>query len=266
MSDRRKYTLQDIIAHYDDDRRLFDKVVSLWVYYVTRPMSFPVTWVFLLISLSSNAATLISMVIGLTSCVMFTLGSRDTVIIGAILYNGFLVVDSVDGNIARLLNTSSKKGEFFDALVGDLLGVLVLPCIAVGMVLQDQSIPSMVVSLLPVQPGYVFLIASLIATLCHQIVILQFQRRKVILTTYGSKKPTDFGKSNSAFKIFIITIVRNLTGFPFLAPAVLVFALLDALWILVFYMVLTNLILFVATLAYGFRTCFEEEPVHNLER
>lgn len=261
MGDRRKDTLHDISAHYDDDRRQFDKVVSLWVYYVTRPMSFPITWVFLRMGLSANAATLFSMVVGLTSCTMFAVGSWEAAVLGAVLYNGFLVVDSVDGNIARLLKTSSKKGEFFDALVGDLVGVLLLPCIAVGLVIHEHPVSSTASHLLPIQSGYILVVASLIATLCYQSAILLFQRKKVILITAKPKKPNDFGVSSSALKSFALMLVRNLTGFPFLAPAVLVFSLLDMLWILVVYVTLCNVVLFVASFAYGITTIFMEKPV-----
>lgn len=263
MSNRRNYTLKDITAHYDGNRRRFDKAVSLWVYYVTRPLSFSFTWLFLRVGISANGATLVSLAVGLLACGLLASGSMGAAILGAILYSGFLVVDSVDGNIARLLKTSSKKGEFLDALVGDLVGMALLPSIAVGLALRDAPLPAPVARFVPADPGLALILASLAASLCHQSVLLLFQRKKVILAVEGPKKPTDFGTSSSPLKAAVLMAGRNLTGFPFLAPAILVFAFADSLWILVGYLALSNLALFAASLAYGFRICLIGDPVRS---
>ena len=54
-----------------------------------------------------NQITILSVFIGLGGCLLFMLGSKDKIIIGALLINVWAVLDCVDGNIARLTKTEN---------------------------------------------------------------------------------------------------------------------------------------------------------------
>jgi len=266
MIDRHRYTIKQIVKQYDHGRKQFDRTVSLWVYYVTRPISFPITWAIIRTGISANGATVLSMVVGLLSCAMFIIGSYKAMFLGAVFYNGFIIMDSVDGNIARMLHTASPKGEYLDAIVGDMIGMLVVPCIAIGLVFQEGSIPEAIAILLPLEAGYAVLIIAVISTACYQNTVLLFQRRKVIMPIRKISTPANIAGSSSDDISNLQKAMRNMTGFSFLAPASLLFALMNSMWILLVYVALSNLSLFIASLINGFQICLSRESPLNEDK
>jgi hypothetical protein len=118
--------MKDVRRAYSRAKRRQDKG-DIWLYYVVRTMSFPLTCVFLRIGISANQATYISMVVGAVGCGLLAFGNDVMRIIGALLVNLWIVLDCVDGNIARYKNSSNNYGELVDALSGYMMnGVLFL--------------------------------------------------------------------------------------------------------------------------------------------
>ena len=172
---------------------------------------------------------------------------------GAIAYNLFLVMDCVDGNIARLMKTSSKEGEFLDAVAGDLVGMLIVPCIGLGVLLRaTDCIPAS----LGTEGGLLILVLGITSALFHQSTVLLFQRRKSIMSDETVKRPTGLSKNGQPLLRRTLLLGRNLVGFPFLAPAILAFVVFDRLWVIVCYACLTNVLLFGSSvLFFFFRFC-----------
>ena len=117
-----------------EDYRRHDKVAEdrheIWTFYVARPLSFPLTALCLRLGISANQATALSVPLYLAGALLLALGSWPAAVVGALLVNAWLVVDCVDGNIARYLRTASPFGGFVDAVSGYVvLGTL---CFAAG--------------------------------------------------------------------------------------------------------------------------------------
>jgi len=127
----KKYSLREIKASLTEEKGSFDKKYP-WNHYVTRPLSFYVTWVMLPLGFNANQVTLLSFLVGLISCVFFLTGFYGS-IIGALLFNIFFVFDGVDGNIARLTGTTSFYGKYLDSKVGMTMDVLPYLFIGVGL-------------------------------------------------------------------------------------------------------------------------------------
>jgi len=121
--DEQKLTLNKIRLSYARAKREQDRE-DLWVYYVIRKISFYPTWLFLKIGISANQATFISIIVGVIGCSFLAFGNYGTRIMGALLVNFWIVLDCVDGNIARYEETFSNYGEFIDALGGYLLNAI----------------------------------------------------------------------------------------------------------------------------------------------
>ena len=109
-----KYSYKDIIKGYTKEKR---KRSSFWARCVSRPLSFPITFVLINLGVSANAVSFFSMLIALTSCVMIILGDVYSYI-GVGLFVLWHVLDCVDGNIARTKGESSYGGAFLDAVSG----------------------------------------------------------------------------------------------------------------------------------------------------
>ena len=85
-------------------------------YFVIRPLSFYPTAVFMNLGLTANQTTWISIVVLILGCLLLTVGSYFAAVAGAALLNVWVILDFVDGNIARYEQTSSRYGELLDAL------------------------------------------------------------------------------------------------------------------------------------------------------
>jgi phosphatidylglycerophosphate synthase len=112
-----------------EDYRRHDKVAEdrheIWTFYVARPLSFPITALCLRLGISANQATALSVPLYLAGGLLLAMGSWPAAVVGALLVNAWLVVDCVDGNIARYLRTASPFGGFADAISGYIvLGTL----------------------------------------------------------------------------------------------------------------------------------------------
>jgi len=105
-----------------EDYRQHDKRVEdrheIWTYYVARPLSFPLTALCLRFGINANQATGLSVVVFGAGALLLAFGSPAAGLLGALLVNAWLVVDCIDGNIARYTRTSSAFGGFADAVSG----------------------------------------------------------------------------------------------------------------------------------------------------
>jgi len=213
---------------YDDERKFYDKLVSLWVYYVTRPISIAFTPIFTKLNVSANQTTVIGFIFGLVSLMLAAYGAS---INAAVFYNIFLIFDSIDGNIARL-SQPSKRGELLDAITGDITNFLFVPCLAYGLHQNGSGNDNLI-------------IFGLLGSLIHSLSILFAQRKKLIFNQ-TSKKPARIFNNN---KITIVElIIRNSFGFAFIAPFSLILSIFQALQYLVLYNLISVSIVFTYTL------------------
>ncbi len=81
---------------------------------IYRPLSFLLTPFFLSFSFSASMVTLVSLTLGLALPLIAIYGGREAVWIVAVSATAWMVLDCVDGNIARVTNTSSLAGRYFD--------------------------------------------------------------------------------------------------------------------------------------------------------
>ena len=86
-----------------------------------------ITPIFIKYKVSANTATHMGFFIGVSSLV---LGSFGYITLSVILYNCFFVFDSIDGNLARYYGPS-KYGELLDAMSGNIINFLFLPCLSI---------------------------------------------------------------------------------------------------------------------------------------
>lgn len=120
------YTVKYFKDGMPEWKRKKDPLICRLIY---RPVSFVIASICANAGISANAVSYFSIIVAITSAVVFLFGTQISSIVGAILINIWLVLDCVDGNLAR----SVKKqpfGEFADAISGYILNALI--CIAMG--------------------------------------------------------------------------------------------------------------------------------------
>lgn len=100
--------------------------------FVVRRLSKPLTRVALRLGLSPNAVTLGSFAIGLGAAGAFALGYRWALVLGAVLLQVSLVVDCVDGEVARATRRFSALGAWLDASTDRVKEYLAYAGLAIG--------------------------------------------------------------------------------------------------------------------------------------
>lgn len=107
--------------------------------YFNRKVSALLTRLFLRISLSPNAITVLSLFIGLTAAGSFALGTYMAGIIGSLLLQLSAIVDCCDGEVARLTNRQSRFGEQLDIAADNVVHMAIFAGVAWGLFIQQGT-------------------------------------------------------------------------------------------------------------------------------
>lgn len=100
--------------------------------FVVRKLSKPMTRFALRLGLSPNSITLASFAIGTAAAACFALGARGWLVLGAVLLQLSLVVDCVDGEVARATRKFSALGAWLDASTDRVKEFLAYAGLAIG--------------------------------------------------------------------------------------------------------------------------------------
>lgn len=118
---------QELVTSYKhSQKRIFDS--DFFFFRIYRPLSFPITAVFIRLGITANAVTAIGAVALIASMGLLASGA---LIEGALLYLLAYILDFVDGNIARYTKKPSYFGIMIDGLV-DALTFLLFLALAFG--------------------------------------------------------------------------------------------------------------------------------------
>ncbi|MCI0541494.1 MAG: CDP-alcohol phosphatidyltransferase family protein, partial [Verrucomicrobiales bacterium] len=105
-----------------------------------RPVGRPLSQWLIHTSVSPNAVSLASILIGLAAAVCFVSGSYAAGIVGAVLFQISAVIDCVDGDIARAVFKESPLGKWLDLAGDQVVHVAVFATIATGLYQRDNAI------------------------------------------------------------------------------------------------------------------------------
>jgi len=140
---------------------------SLWVRLWVRKASFPITYIFINTGWTANMVSVLSWIVIFAAAVLLSINNFWCMLAGVILTNLWLVLDCVDGNIARVKKVKTFMGDFFDATAG--YGPFSFTTIGLGMAAYHTSF------LMPSQYGWIFILlggigatANIYMRLVHQ--------------------------------------------------------------------------------------------------
>lgn len=91
---------------------------SLWVQLWVRKASFPVTYLLINTGWSANMVSVLSWIVILAAAILLSINNFGCMLAGVLLTNFWLVLDCVDGNIARVKKIKTFMGDFYDAIAG----------------------------------------------------------------------------------------------------------------------------------------------------
>lgn len=110
-----KYSMADIRASLTKKK---NSRSSLWVQLWVRKASFPVTYLFINAGWTANMVSVLSWIVILAAAILLSVNNFWSMLAGVILTNFWLVLDCVDGNIARVKKVKTFMGDFYDAIAG----------------------------------------------------------------------------------------------------------------------------------------------------
>ena len=115
-----------------------------------RKFSKLLTWLAVRVNATPNQVTLISFAIGLYSAFCFTKGTFSQTLLGAVLLQLSIIVDCVDGELARYTRKFSKLGAWLDAVTDRVKEYMVFLGLAIGAEKSglDLWIPALVMMLI----------------------------------------------------------------------------------------------------------------------
>ena len=109
---------------------------SLWVRHVIRPISFYVAYGFKRVGFTPNGVTYLAIIVAFVAFILFLLRERASTIVGAVMVQIWMILDCVDGNLARTSEKKNPYGDFVDAMGGyTILGFVF---VGLGMVAETE--------------------------------------------------------------------------------------------------------------------------------
>lgn len=131
-------SVNDLRSNYRQHQKSTLDKNELVGYYLFRPLSFYPTALFMNNGFTANQTTWISIVALLLGCLLLAVGNYSATVAGALLLNVWVILDFVDGNIARYEKTTSRYGELIDAL-GAFLAHLAFFAAGIGFYFSHQG-------------------------------------------------------------------------------------------------------------------------------
>lgn len=110
-----KYTYKDITSSLTKKK---NSRSSLWVQLWVRKASFPITYLLINTGWTANMVSVLSWFIILVAAILLCINNFWCMLAGVVLTNFWLVLDCVDGNIARVKKVKTFMGDFYDAIAG----------------------------------------------------------------------------------------------------------------------------------------------------
>jgi phosphatidylglycerophosphate synthase len=123
-------TIDEIKRSLPQEKNRYDLIGNTAAYFIARPLSYYLTWVFIKLGISANATSAASTFVAIAACTATAFLNDAWVTVTLVLI--WLTLDCVDGNIARVMRTGSKYGEFLDAISGYLLAAFLPLCLALN--------------------------------------------------------------------------------------------------------------------------------------
>jgi phosphatidylglycerophosphate synthase len=216
-----KYSYKVIKENFEKSKKKeFEKTVVAEKY-VYRPVSLLVTPFFLNLGFTANALTAFRFFFGSFGSILFAFPQY--LYLAYVISLLAIILDYVDGNIARISRKTTFYGKFLDSFVDNFILNLQYPMIAWGIIRsQSQVLSNEMIIILGLGATCINLFAALVEASNARL-------RKEIVLLDGEPKQQSFPSGASwslVYKIFIG--IKNL-DFSYLFPVMIVFIFCDAM-------------------------------------
>lgn len=145
-----------------------DEYGSSWWDAIIRPFAYKLTWLFANYTrFTPNQITIMSFIFGLLSAYFFLHGTQYYLIIGACLFEFSVILDCIDGRIARLKGLKSTFGAYLDTMSDFIKHFFVTLGLVYGQYLMTDDVSFLLY-------GYIFIFFDL--TFLASIFVIQLNQ------------------------------------------------------------------------------------------
>lgn len=167
--------INKIKEKYFEEKKDLEERHRILQFYFFRPISFYLTCFFIKCRLSPNQVTYISIIFGITGCIFLCFGGHWNRMYGLLLLHFWLLLDNVDGNLARYYNSSSQYGKLIDYL-NDQIFHLIYVAMGIGLFLKPDIFISSVSKFFNVEFKIISIILGSLASLMSVYISLIFNK------------------------------------------------------------------------------------------
>lgn len=241
-----KYSIKEIKESLPEDKNKGD---SFFVRFFARKVSFIFTYVFVNAGFSAKDVSLISIFVGLLSCLCLCINVQVFRVIGIVGIEIWMILDCTDGNIARLTKTFSPYGEFIDALSGyiisafSLFGIGVSAFYTANIVFGRNEIYliiggiSSICNILPRLIYQKYLVSECIAN--NRVVVLEERKSEINEINFSSirrRLEKEIGMSGLFMVLIIFSILYEI--FDLISIIYFIFTTIGCLIVLIRYIII----------------------------
>lgn len=226
---------------------------SFWVKLIVRRLSFLFTYIFINLGFSAWGASIFSVIVALIGSILLSINNNISMIWGVVCIQLWLIMDCVDGNIARCKNSSSDMGEFVDALSGYFISAFVYLAIGIAAYNTSTIVPEKYLVFLIIS-GAIASIANILARLIHQKYIFTIM---ILEKKHGEKYtlPEEQVENKRGLQYLRSRIDKELGLSGLFMPFLIVSAIFNCFDIMIaFYTVFSVGSLVIVTLYYGIKS------------
>ena len=141
---------------------IFDETLTL---YILRPIAFVFVKLLYPTSITPNQVSLMTIIVGIISGYFFSRGTVTCFVIGGSLYFFCMVLDCVDGMIARLKNSGTAVGRIIDGVADYLVGISVYVGMGIGF---EKGLINL--DFLPINHWWIMVIAA-VSHIFHAVIV-----------------------------------------------------------------------------------------------
>jgi phosphatidylglycerophosphate synthase len=119
------------------EKMIREKKISPFMSFIYRPLSFYPTQPFLLLAISANTVTLSGLILAICLPIVAILGGKFAFVYVSGIAFCCLLLDCIDGNIARVTQKSSGLGTYLDSLGGKVFWIMLY--LTIGILVQHEN-------------------------------------------------------------------------------------------------------------------------------
>lgn len=108
--------------------------------YIGRRVSILFTWIFLHLGVSPNIITFFCLIFGIAGSVLIAIPKTNYLLVGSVLFQLYMILDSSDGEVARITNRKSVLGSYLDKLIHVFIYSVLYIAIGVNIYIRTGSI------------------------------------------------------------------------------------------------------------------------------